>query len=579
MASRKRGARAERRPESAAGGFVRHAPWLVALATFAVYLPALGNGFVNWDDDRNFLENPFFRGLGPDHLEWAFSTFLLGHYHPLTWLSLELDYVIWGLEPFGFHLTSALLHAAVAAVVYGLFVELIRRAREHETATTTDRAAAAVGALLFALHPLRVESVAWASERRDVLCGLFYALTALLYVRGMKLASLGCFVLALGSKVLAATLPVALVALDIYPLRRGLTVKTVLEKAPYFTLALAAGLVGVGRYDAGLSGAAADLDLYPDVRAALTVYGPAFYLWKTLAPFELYPQYVYSLDPGWGDARIWLAAALAVGVTAWTAVRWRAGKPAPAMVWGVYLVTLAPVLSLLRLDRQQAVNDHHSYLATLGFAALAAGAWAEWRERRPRPATMTAVAVLVALAGLTVRQIGFWRDSETLWAHTVAGQPLSLIARNNLGRALEARGDLTGALHHFRQAVEIDPGYAHAQYNLGVLQMRQGDLAAAEQRLRAAVEREPRFARAWSDLGNCLLRQRRVDEAVAAYGQALEIEPTFADAWFNLALAYEASGRVNKAAAAYNRVILISPDAAVASDARARLSKLVQRGK
>src|SRR5690606_36081059 len=121
---------------------------------------------------------------------------------------------------------------------------------------------------------------------------------------------------------------------------RGLSVHTLLEKTPYFALALAAGLVGVGRYDAGLAGATADLGLDADVRAALTAYGPAFYLWKTLLPVGLYPQYAYSLDPGWGDVRIWLSAALAVGLTAWAAVRWRAGKPALAVVWGAYLATL-----------------------------------------------------------------------------------------------------------------------------------------------------------------------------------------------------------------------------------------------
>ena len=500
-------------------------PWIVFAVTLLVFLPALSNGFVNWDDDRNFLDNPAFRGLAPQNISWAFSTFLLGHWHPLTWLSLELDYALWGMNPAGYHFTNALLHALAALLAYLLFVELLGREK--------GRWAAAVGALLFALHPLRVESVAWASERRDVLCGVFSLAAALYYVRGRTALSLALFTGALLSKVLAATLPVALLVLDLYHLKR----RPGLRLLPYFLLALAAGLVGVGRYEGGVSAAAADLDLYPGLRIMLSVFGLAFYLVKTALPFGLYPQYVWNADPQPTDGLLLGAAVLVGAAVAAAAWAWRRGRRAPAAALAVYAATLAPVLSLLRLDRQQVVSDHHSYLPSIAVAALAAAGWRLWRERAPSPALWSAVAGLVLLAGLTVRQIGFWADSETLWRRTAQAYPLSITAHNNLGRALAEQGRVDEAIEELQAAVELRPDYAHAQYNLGSLLMGQGRLGEAEASFRAALDGEPRMAQGWSDLGNCVLRQGRAAEAIEAYERALEIAPEFEDARHNLGVA------------------------------------------
>jgi tetratricopeptide (TPR) repeat protein len=504
-------------------------PWIVFGVTLLVFLPAAENGFVNFDDDRNFVDNPFYRGLAPANLSWAFSTFLLGHWHPLTWLTLELDYALWGLNPAGYHLTNALLHAAGALLAYLLFAELLGK---------RDAAwAAAFGALFFALHPLRVESVAWASERRDVLCGVFSLATVLFYVRGRPTLSLGMFVCALLSKVLAAVLPVVLLVLDVYPLRKPWTARTVAEKVPYFALALGAGLVGIARYEGGLAAAAADLDLYAGLRVMLSLFGLAFYLVKTAVPFGLYPQYVWNPDPTPFDAMLVGATALLGILVAAALWAWRRGVRAPAAALAAYVVLLLPVLSLLRLDRQQIVSDHHSYLASLAVAALAAGGWRIWSERDARTARWAALGTLALLAVLTVRQIGFWRDSETLWRRTVEAHPLSITAHNNLGRALAEQDRVDEAIAELETAAGLRPEYAHARYNLGVLLMRQGRLAEAEKHFRAALEREPRMAQGWSDLGNCILRQGRPREAIQAYEKALELAPDFADARHNLEVA------------------------------------------
>lgn len=532
--------------------------WIVAAVSLLVFLPALGGDFLNWDDDVNFLRNADYRGLAPQNIAWAFSTFLLGHYHPLTWLSLELDYALWGTDPWGYHLTNATLHAGAAAFFYLALVGLLAAGRGEKDASATTKLAAAAGALFWALHPLRVESVAWISERRDVLCGLFTAAAVWLYVSGRRGAALAVFAAALASKITAATVPVWLLLLDAYPLRRGWTAKTLLEKLPFFALALAAGLVAVGRYDAGVAGAAADLDLFPALRTMLTLAAPAFYLWKTVWPFGLHPQYVYAADPRPTDAVLVAGALIVVGLSAAAVVLHRRA-PAFATAWAVYLAALAPTLAIFRLDRQQVVNDHHSYLPAAALAALAAGAWARWESRNAATSRAALGVVLVALAGLTVRQIGFWSDSLTLWTRTAAAQPQSVIAQNNLGRALAEQGRNDEALEAFRRALAVEPDYPQANYNVGLLLAARGDQAGAQAAYERALEREPDNARIRVDLGNSLLRSRQVDEAVAQYRKAIAAQPGFADAHFNLGLALSLSGRDSEARESFRRTTELDP--------------------
>jgi tetratricopeptide (TPR) repeat protein len=277
-----------------------------------------------------------------------------------------------------------------------------------------------------------------------------------------------------------------------------------------------------------------------------------------VVPFGLYPQYVWSADPRPTDGYLIAGATAVIVLTLGTLWLWRRTR-APAVVWGAYVLTLAPVLSLIRFDRQQFVNDHHSYLATLGVAALLAGLWRHWYGSDSKQALAAAAVGLALLAGLTLRQVRYWRDSRTLWSYSVEGRPLSIIARNNLGRALAAEGDAAGAIEQFRAAVELQPDYAHARYNLGGLLMQQGALSQAEEHFRAAIAREPRFAAALSDLGNCLLRQGRAEEAVEQYRQATTADPSFVTAHFNLALAYQLLGRNAEAIESYRRVTDLDP--------------------
>jgi tetratricopeptide (TPR) repeat protein len=245
----------------------------------------------------------------------------------------------------------------------------------------------------------------------------------------------------------------------------------------------------------------------PLLRLTMSLYGLVFYVWKTILPAGLSAQYVFDPHPEPFTLRLLAGSVAAVAISAAALAFWRK-RPYFLAAWAAFAVSLLPVLSFLRLDTQQYVADHHSYLASVPIAALLAGGWALWAARWPRTRPRgVAMLVLAALAGLTIRQIGYWESSKVLWARALETSPLSVTAHNNYGRALADEGRAAEAIEHFRRAVEIDPLFAHARYNLGHQLMQQGKLDEAETNLRAAVEREPGNPRSLNAVGNVLARQ------------------------------------------------------------------------
>src|SRR2546428_5110997 len=294
-------------------------PALIALVTFAAFLPVLQNQFVDWDDQRNFLDNHHYRGLGWTHLRWMWTTHQ-GHYIPVTWMTFGLDYLLWGMNPAGYHLTSLLLHAANAVAFFCVVRRIITLAlpspseRGHALAVS-----AGFAALVFAIHPLRVESVAWATERRDVLSGLLYLLTILIYLRACERGARGrrwywlsvaVFVCALLSKSMVVNLPVVLLILDVYPLRRlggasGVWSepprRVYVEKIPFVLLAAAASAIA-GMAQASVPAARPLGQLSLPGRLGCSAYGFSFYLWKTVLPMSLSPLYeLHDVNP-WAPA-------------------------------------------------------------------------------------------------------------------------------------------------------------------------------------------------------------------------------------------------------------------------------------
>ena len=596
-------------------------PLLVPLFTAAVFLPALKNGFVNWDDIYNLVENTKYRGLGPEQLKWMFTSFRLGPYTPLTSMSFGLDYLVWGgVDAFGYHLTSVLLHSFNALLFYFLCVKLLSLAFRPPPGGaepgTEVPLAAGFAALLFAVHPLRVESAVWLSGRHDVLCCSFCLLAVLLYIQPRSpggeaapfwrrhLLPPAAFLLALLAKGMAVSIPVLLVVLDIYPLRRlpgdprrwflPEYRRTWLEKIPFFALAAAFGALGYVCQEK--AGALTSYQAFGfGARAAQILFSLFFYIKKTLVPLDLSP--LYRLPDGFGllSPQAVLAGLVVAAVTA-AAVVLRRRRPAVAAVWACYLAVLAPVIGIVKINTQAAA-DRYTYLACLGFAALAgAGLLACRRAAGPRLRALCLVlacSVIAALAALTWRQEGVWRDSETLWTRALALNPELDFAHNNLGLVLAAQGKLEAAERHYREALRLNPGFAEAHnnltgilvargrldeaaahnsggarlnsaYNLGVIAAAQGRPDAAAAYYRAALKINPGFAEAHGNLGSILAGQGKPAEAEAHYRAALRVNPEFTVAHYNLAGLLAARGEPAAAAAEYREALRLGPDLAEA---------------
>src|SRR5213594_3818418 len=423
-------------------------PLVIAFSTFAAFLPTLQNQFVSWDDDKNFLENPYYRGLSWTHLRWMWTTHL-GHYIPLTWMTLGLDYLPWGMNPVGYHLTSLLLHVTNAVVFFFVVRWLLTRAlpspSEHGYALAVS---SGVAALVFAIHPLRVESVAWVTERRDVLSGLFYLVAILLYLRaceggargrGWYWLSVAAFVGALLSKSMVVNLPVVLLILDVYPLRRlggaagwwsEPARRVYVEKIPFVLLAAAASAIAV-MAQSSVHAAASLAQLSVPSRLAVSAYGLSFYLWKMVVPLNLSP--LYELPPTvnpWAPP-FFLSYGLVLAITA-IILALRRRVPGLPAAWLAYIVVLLPVLGILQSGPQIAA-DRYTYLAGLGWAVLAgAGLLSTWRRWPPFVLTGLAVVLLSGLGTLTWNQVEVWHDSEKLWTHALAIDPKTSMAQFGL---------------------------------------------------------------------------------------------------------------------------------------------------
>ncbi|HEX9445620.1 MAG TPA: hypothetical protein VGA73_15970, partial [Candidatus Binatia bacterium] len=325
-------------------------PLVILLLTVGTFAAVLHNGFVSWDDDLNIIDNPHYRGLGRSELGWMFTTLFLGHYQPLSWVTLGLDYLVWGVDPFGYHLTSLVLHAANAVVFYFLAARLLSLALTAGRDDFAVRIGAAFAAVLFAVHPLRVESVAWATERRDVLSGLFFLSAIFSYIkaataetesayRKWMASAVGIYILSLLSKAVGMSLPAVLLVLDVYPLRRleadprqwsgGASRKVLGEKAPFVLLAAAAAVLAA----VAQTGAMKPVSEHGLVgRLSQAGYSFAFYLWKTIAPVGLSP--LYELPPFFrpGDG-IYVLSGLSVVAATIALVVFRRRWPAGLAVW------------------------------------------------------------------------------------------------------------------------------------------------------------------------------------------------------------------------------------------------------
>jgi tetratricopeptide (TPR) repeat protein len=544
---------------------------LIAL-NLAIYARSWSYGFVTWDDPQYITENPNLAGgLTPASAWWALTTFYKFYWHPLTWLSYLADFELFGYDASGYHAVNVLLHIASTSV---LFIALYRM--------TGAMWRSAFVASMFAVHPLHVESVAWVSERKDVLSTLFWVLTMWAYVRYASRPSFAryttvaaLFAAGLMAKPMLVTLPFALLLLDAWPLgrlrHRAALLPLIREKLPLFALSAAAGIVTFVAQRG--EGAVATLDTLPlTMRLENAVVSMVTYLVKTVWPADLAAFYPFLPVPAWK----WAAAAAAiVGISA---AVYRFARPCPYLPvgWLWYLGTLAPVIGLVQAGGQ-AMADRFTYIPHIGLFVMVAWGVPEIAARWGISKTTLAVAAGLAIAACTIgaaRQAEYWRDSVALWQRTLQVTVMNYRAHNNLGVELRNQRRGAEAIAHFEEALRIRPDFAEGHSNLGGALAEQGKLDEAIEHYREALRIDPGYGDAHNNLGVAYANQGRTDDAIREFLESLRINPNQANAHSNIAVMYETKGQIPEAIEHFRGALRLNPRQ---QEARRSLEKLTKQ--
>ena len=580
--------------------------WLMAvllvLVTIALYWPATGHDFVNLDDNQYVLNNPHVTsGLTWQNAWWALGSGYAANWHPVTWLSHMLDCQMFGLKPSGHHLTNVLLHALNAMLVFVLLQQM-----------TGARWRSLWVAALFAFHPLRVESVAWVAERKDVLSACFGLLALVFYARYVrktesrrqKAESDGRFLptvlcplssghywlsllfLALGlmSKPMLVTWPFVMLLLDYWPLGRNAEfgvrnagarirnaeagaagtvpgraspwMKLVWEKIPFFALAAAASIVTF----VVQGGAMAEAKSFPlGMRSGNALISYCRYLGRLFWPTDLAVFYPYPEH--WPLEEVLLGGGLIVGVSGLLFVL-RRRAPFLLMGWLWFCGTLVPVIGLVQVGAQ-AMADRYSYIPSLGVLILAVWGAYELSRRWHYAAMALPVAGCAAIAlclALTRQQLGHWKNTETLFQHALAVTENNWLAHNTIGSILEKKGQFNEAITHYQEAIRLKPDYAEARYNLGVALVSNGQIDEAMGQFQEAIRLDPECAEAHNNLGVALVNKGQIDEAIRQHREALRVKPDYAEAHYNLGIALIRKGQIDEAISQYHEAIRLKPD-------------------
>ena len=522
---------------------------------FISFLPVFNNDFVDWDDQMHLMDNPNYRGLSLSNLKWMFTTFKGGHYHPLTWLSFAIDYSLWKMDPFGYHLSNLLLHVANAILLYLLILNILKMVFKIKNSAYLS---ASLGCLLFAIHPLRVESVAWATERRDVLAGFFYFLTILTYFHMCQrkkerkastryfIFSIFFMILSLLSKAWAITIPFLFIILDVYPLKR-FNVKKVaallLEKIPYFVLAISGAILAmIAQVDVDATRTLEQHSVISRIMQAM--YGLSFYIYKTISPFNLSPIYELeqTLDPT--RFKYILAAVIIFSITSLFIIL-RKKFPQLFTTWLCYILIVSPTLGFFQ-SGPQIVADRYSYLALAPFVILISGSiywlWEKYMQGNLKKSICVLIIVVsivsvISLGTLTYFQSQIWQNSLTLWLHAAKIEPDSHIALINLASVFEKKGDINKAILCYEQVIYYHPKHPDANFNLGVLYEKQGFINMAIKQYCRVIDINPEDGEAYNNLALLFYKQRYYNKALLCSKKAVKYKNDFIS-HYNLARTY-----------------------------------------
>ncbi|MCK4752407.1 MAG: tetratricopeptide repeat protein [Planctomycetes bacterium] len=568
---------------------------VLAIASIIAFEQVRQFEFVSYDDGDYVTKNPYVRvGLTNKSITWAFTAAHASNWHPMTWLSHMLDCNLFGLKSGLHHLTNLLLHIANTLL---LFVILKRM--------TGAVWPSAFVAAAFALHPLHVESVAWISQRKDVLSSVFWFLTMIAYLHYVRRPGLGrylltllAFALGLMTKPMLVTVPFVLLLLDYWPLgrfhqtgKRPISYPAVWEKIPFFLLSAASSAVTlVAQQRGGSIGSAAVYPFGERVANALLSYTK--YIGKMVWPFELTVFYPFpSVMPGWQVAGAFLLlAAISFGV-----IKGARQRPYAVVGWLWYLGTLVPVIGLVQVG-SQAMADRYTYLPLIGLFMIAAWGISEFSARRRiKKVWLTASAgvLLSLLITTTWRQVGYWENSVALFSRALAVTTDNPVAHNNLGYTLSTQGKFEKAITHYLEALRLYPDSAVAHYNLGnalgnldkpsqaiyhyleVLRLnpkhtgahnnlgnvlaKQGKLNDAVKHYSAALKIDPENPKTYKNFGAVLVRLGRLGEAIPLFRESLQNYPGYPDAHSDLGIALAIQGRMAEAIAHFRKALRLEP--------------------
>jgi tetratricopeptide (TPR) repeat protein len=547
---------------------------VIFVSTLWLYWPTVhGEFLVGMDDDVYVQQAAQFHGLTPQSILWAFTN-TQPYYHPLPRLSHLLDYQLWGRNVVGHHATNVVLHALNAALVFG-FVWTVLSAL---SLATGERLALAMGVgMVFAVHPLQAESVAWISGRTQLLCMMFGIGSVWAYAAGAPRWQVwGLYIGALLCKPMAVSLPFVMLAIDYFPLRRLERFRwerVMRELGPWIALGLIVAL-GATISEARHGGLMLSLSTVPlSQRVYLMFHSLTFYPWKLLWPVRLLPFYPLRADFSLGQWRIFGPMLLVVAITA-LALRERHRLPALVAGWGAYLVLLLPVSGLVQTG-SQAVATRYAYLAILPLLLLVGGliVWA-WRRSAKLLRLGLVGVVAVALGLFVVRTrtlLPNWRDTETLWQTVLTQFPNSQIATRSLVLAYLNQGRSNDALRYAERYIEIAPQAPESHDLLGYVLNGLNRFPEAAAQFELALQINPNLAEVHCNLGNTLCNEGQLPQAIEHYQRALRINPAFTEAHYNLGFALEKTGRVTEAISQYQQALTLRPDFAPAQAALARL--------
>jgi tetratricopeptide (TPR) repeat protein len=532
----------------------------LVLAVFIAFSPLSRNDFINYDDNQYITKNQNVQaGLTAHSIKWAFTAAYAGNWHPLTWLSHMLDCRLFGLNPKWHHLVNLLFHITNTLLLFWVLKDM-----------TGGLWQSAFVAAAFALHPLHVESVAWVAERKDVLSTLFWLLTMAAYLCYVKnggakwyLATLLLFALGLMAKPMLVTLPFVLLLLDYWPLER-LTRHTkydirytLYEKLPFFILSAISSVITF--FVQRSSGAVSSLDkLHFGDRIANALFSCISYLGKMLCPVNLGALYPHHRLPDWKPI---IALVILALITANVIYHTRRHHYL-AVGWLWYIGTLVPVIGLVQVGTQS-MADRYTYVPSIGIFIMVAWGAAEllrnWKYRKPALA-ITASAILLVLLIHTRIQVRYWRNSISLYEHTLAVTENNSVMHFNLGHAYQSQNNLDQAVKHYLEAIRLRPKDPEAHNNLATIFLQQNRIDEAIAYFRKAVEIKPAYADAYYNLGRTLQSQGKFDEAIKYLNKNLEIRPGWPEIHNWLALTYAQAGRLKETIDHCERSLKLDPN-------------------